>query len=149
MTIAIEPPRQPDVEALLTAGEVFAQSLYPPESCYLLDVSELEAPGVDVFVARIDGVALGMAALVSRGDGSAELKRLFVDDRTRGQRLGSGLLDAIEEHARDLGVGVIQLETGPQSHAALALYEGRGYRRIPNFPPYVGDKFSVCMEKAL
>ena len=148
-TIAIEPPRQPDVEALLTAGEVFAQSLYPPESCYLLDISELEAPGVEVFVARIDGVALGMAALVIRDDGSAELKRMFVDDRARGQRLASGLLDAIEEHARDVGVGVIQLETGPQSFAALALYDRHGYTRIPNFGPYVGDEFSVCMEKSL
>jgi len=114
-----------------------------------MNVSELEAPEVEVFVARIDGVALGMAALVSRGDGSAELKRLFVDDRARGQRLAGGLLDAIEAHARDAGVGVIQLETGPQSFAALALYDRHGYRRIPNFGPYVGDEFSVCMEKAL
>ena len=149
VTIAIEPPRQPEVEALLAGSEEFAASLYPPDSCYLLDVSELEAPGVEVFVARIDGAALGMAALVSRGDGSAELKRLFVHDRARGQRLAGGLLDAIEAHARDAGVGVIQLETGPQSVAALAVYDRHGYTRVPNFGPYVGDEFSVCMEKAL
>jgi len=149
VTIAIEPPRQPDVETLLAGSEAFAAELYPPDSCYLMNVSELEAPEVEVFVARIDGVALGMAALVSRGDGSAELKRLFVDDRARGQRLAGGLLDAIEAHARDAGVGVIQLETGPQSFAALALYDRHGYKRIPNFGPYVGDEFSVCMEKAL
>lgn len=149
VTIAIEPPRQPDVEELLAGSEAFAAELYPPDSCYLLNVSELEAPDVEVFVARVDGVALGMGALVSRGDRSAELKRLYVDDRARGQRLASGLLDAIEGHAREAGVGVIQLETGPKSLAAIALYEGRGYRRIPNFGPYVGDEFSVCMEKVL
>jgi putative acetyltransferase len=149
VSIAIEPPRQPDVEALLAASDAFAASLYPPDSCYLLDVSELEAPGVEVFVSRVDGVALGMAALVSRGDGSAELKRMFVDDRARGQRLAGGLLTAIEEHARSAGVGVIQLETGPQSFAALALYDRHGYRRIPNFGQYAGDQFSVCMEKTL
>lgn len=149
MTIAIESARQPDVESLLAASDDFAAELYPPDTCYLLDVSELEAPGIEVFVARVDGVALGMAAFVAKGDGSAELKRLIVDDRARGQRLGTQLLDAIEEHARAAGVSVIQLETGPKSLAAIALYEGRGYRRIPNFGPYIGDEFSVCMEKAL
>lgn len=149
VTVTIEPPRQADVEALLASSDAFAAELYPPDSCYLLDVSELEAPDVEVFVARVDGVALGMAALVGRGDGTAELKRLFVDDRARGQRLASALLDAIEEHGRATGLSIIQLETGPKSLAAIALYEGRGYVRIPNFGPYIGDEFSVCMEKVL
>ncbi len=149
MTVAIEPARQPEVLALLESSDAFAAELYPPDSCYLLDISELEHADVEVFVARVDGVALGMAALVSRGDGSAELKRMFVDDRARGQRLAGGLLDAIEEHARAAGVSVIQLETGPKSLAALALYERHGYQHIPNFGPYIGDEFSVCMEKVL
>jgi len=149
VTIAIEPARQPDVERLLSGSEAFALATYPPESCYLLDVSELEAPGVTVFVARVDGAALGMAALVERGDGSAELKRLFVDDAARGQGLAGGLLASIEGHARHAGVGVIQLETGPKSLAAIAVYEKHGYTRIPNFGQYVGDPHSYCMEKRL
>jgi putative acetyltransferase len=149
MTIAIEAPRQPDVEALLAASDASALELYPPDSCYMLDVSELEAPGVAVFVARIDGIALGMAALVTRGDGSTELKRMFVSDAARGQGLAGQLLGAVEQHARDARAHVIQLETGPRSLAAIALYEKHGYVRIPNFGPYVGDEFSVCMEKVL
>ena len=149
MTIAIEHPRQPEIEALLAASDASALELYPPDSCYMLDVSELEAPEVTVFVARTDGIALGMAALVSRGDGSTELKRMFVSDAARGQGLAGALLGAAEQHARDARAHVIQLETGPRSLAALALYEKHGYVRIPNFGPYVGDEFSVCMEKML
>lgn len=83
-SVAIEPARQPDVEKLLRLGEEFALSLYPPQSCYLLDVGELEHADVTVFVARVDGEASGMAALVDKHDGSAELKRLFIDDAARG-----------------------------------------------------------------
>lgn len=148
MPVAIEPARQRDVEALLDGSERFALSLYPPDSCYLLDVSELEAPGVDVFVARVDGVALGMAALVPY-DGYGELKRLYVDDAARGQGLAGELLAAVEDRAREQGLPVLRLETGPLSVAAIALYGKHGYSRIPNFGPYEGDPHSYCMEKSL
>ena len=149
ISIAIEPARQPEVEALLARGDEFAFGLYPADSCYLLDVSELEGPGVNMFVARVENVAAGTAALVERGDGTAELKRLFVDDSARGKGLAAGLLGAIEEHARDASVRVIQLETGPLSYAAIALYEKHGYVRIPNFGQYVDDPHSYCMQKVL
>jgi putative acetyltransferase len=148
VSVAIEPARQPDVERLLDGSEAFALSLYPADSCYLLDISELEEPGVDVFVARVDGVALGMAALVPYPD-YAELKRLFVDDEARGRGLAGALLRAVEDRAREQGCTLARLETGPKSVAAIALYEKHGYRRIPNFGQYEGDPHSYCMEKAL
>lgn len=150
VSIAIEPARQPDVEALLEGSEAFALSLYPPDSCYLLDVSELEAPGVEVFVARVDGVALGMAALVPyAADGYGELKRLYVDDAGRGQGLAGQLLAAVEDRARERGLPIVRLETGPLSVAAIGLYGKHGYTRIENFGPYAGDPHSYCMEKTL
>lgn len=145
----IEPPRQPEITELLRLGDEFTRMLYPPDSCYLLNTTELEADNVTVFVARVDGEALGMAALVDRGDTSAELKRMFVHDNARGRGLASDLLTAIERHARSASIRVIQLETGPKQLAALALYEKHGYHRIPNFGQYVGDDFSVCMELSL
>lgn len=149
VTVAIEAARQPEVELLLSRSDEYAFDLYPADSCYLLDVSELEVPGVSMFVARIDGTAAGTAALVDRGDGTAELKRLFVDDSARGKGLAAALLAALETHALDASVHVIQLETGPLSVAAIALYEKHGYTRIPNFGQYVGDPHSYCMEKVL
>jgi putative acetyltransferase len=74
---------------------------------------------------------------------------MFVHDSVRGRGVGGGILTAIEAHARATGIGVLQLETGPKQTAAIALYERHGYEHIENFGPYVGDEFSVCMEKRL
>jgi putative acetyltransferase len=147
--IAVEPARQDAVERLLRLGEDFALSLYPAEECFMLPLSDLEKPGVTVFVARVDGEAVGMAALVGKADGSAELKRLFVEDRARGRGLAAGLLERVEAHAGETGVRVIQLETGTRSDAAIALYEKRGFAHIPPFGEYIGSASSVCMEKVL
>ncbi|GAA2048671.1 GNAT family N-acetyltransferase [Leifsonia soli] len=158
-----EPARQPEVEELLRLSDEFAFALYPAESCHLLDVSELERPGVTVFVARVDGLALGIAALVAgaRPDAltdadaladagaRAELKRMFVHEDARGQGLARSLLGAVEAAAADAGIAELRLETGPLQHAAIALYERSGYARIPNFGAYVDDPWSVCYAKSL
>lgn len=146
--ISIESPRNPGIAELLRAGEAFAEALYPAEENFILPLEALEKPGVSVFVARVDGVALGMAALVVSEHG-AELKRMFVADAARGQGLARRLLEALEEHARDAGVTVIRLETGDRSDAAIGLYEGRGYVHIPRFGEYVDSASSVCMQLTL
>ncbi len=148
MQIAIEPARQPDVEEMLRAGEDVAASIYPAEECFLLDIGQLDQPGVTVWVARRDGAALGMATLVM-GRTFPELKRLFVYEHARGAGVAGALLDAVEKHARDASAGVIRLETGDRSDAAIALYEKRGYRHIPRFGDYVDSASSVCMELTL
>jgi len=148
VTIGVEPARQPELLELMRQGDEFTLNLYPPESCHLLGVEELEAPGVTVFVARsVDGEAVGMAALVDRGDGSAELKRMFVPEAARGQGLAGSVLTELERFARNRDIALIQLETGPLQPAAIALYERSGYSSIPNFGKYVGDPNSVCFEK--
>lgn len=150
IAIATEPPRTPEIEELLRLGDEFTLALYPADSCYLLDVSELEAPGVTVLVGRdASGRAIGMVAVVEKGDGTAELKRMFVHEDARGQGLASALLADAEAAAVGAGVTTLQLETGPRQDAAIALYERRGYERIPNFGPYEGDPHSICYAKRL
>jgi putative acetyltransferase len=149
MSISLERATAPGVAELLRLSDEFAFSLYPAESCYLLDVSELTAPGVSVVVARSGGEAIGVGALVERGDGSAELKRMFVRADARGRGIASGILAALEAVALGNSITVLQLETGPLQPEAIALYEKHGYRRIPAFGQYVGDDFSVCLEKTL
>jgi putative acetyltransferase len=149
ISIVTEHADQPDVVRMLEAGERFAATLYAADECFLLDLSELQQPGVTVFVARADGAAAGMAALVDGANGTAELKRLFVDDAVRGQGVASQLLAALEAHALAHDIESIVLETGTRSHAAIALYEKLGYEHIPPFGIYVGSATSVCMKKSL
>jgi putative acetyltransferase len=148
-TIGAETARQPELLELMRQGNEFTLALYPPESSHLLGVEELERPGVTVFVARDGGDAIGMAALVERGDGSAELKRMFVPPAARGRGIAGAILRTVEAHAIDRGVRLIQLETGPLQDSAIRLYERSGFTLIPNFGKYFGDDNSVCYEKAL
>jgi putative acetyltransferase len=149
IVVGIESPRQPELLELMRQGDEFTLSLYPPESCHLLGVDELELPGVTVFAARDETSAIGMAALVEHGDGTAELKRMFVPEAARGRGVAGGLLAEVEQHASRRGIRLIRLETGPLQDAAIRLYERHGFTLIPNFGKYVGDPNSVCYEKAL
>ena len=148
-TIGVEPPRQPELLELMRQGDEFTLALYPPESSHLLGVEELERHGVTVFVARDRDEAVGMAALVERPDGTAELKRMFVPPAARGRGIASDLLLVIEDYAASHDIHLIQLETGPLQESAIRLYERSGFLLIPNFGKYVGDDNSVCYEKAV
>jgi putative acetyltransferase len=162
VTVAIEPPRQPEVERLLDGSTAHAQSLYPPESNFLLDIATLERPEVAFYVARDGDRAVGIAALVvetaarefdERSDAPAtsrgELKRMFVDPNARGRGVAAALLNRIEADAVARGIREIVLETGDLHDAAQSLYMRHGYREIPQFGQYVGEPHSVCFAKSL
>jgi putative acetyltransferase len=147
-TIALERADRPDVEALLREVRALMAGLYPPESCHGLDLDAYERPGVRLFVARDGGVALGCGAFQLHGDGSAELKSMFVAPAARGRGVGRRVLEAIETAVRGR-VSVLRLETGVKQHAAIRLYERAGFRRRGPFGSYRDDPLSVFMEKAL
>ena len=160
VTVAIEPPRQPEVERLLDGSTAYAQSLYPPESNFLLDIATLERPEVAFYVARDGERAVGIAALVveaadsdERSDAPAaargELKRMFVDPTARGRGVAAALLSRIEADAVARGIREIVLETGDLHDAAQSLYMRHGYREIPQFGQYVGEPHSVCFAKGI
>lgn len=149
VTIAEELPRQPEILHLLEMSDAYAASLYPAESNHLVDVSTLERPGVSFFVARFDGAAVGCCALVEAGDGTAEIKRMFVHPQARGLKVGKRLLQTIERHGESLGLDVIRLETGIHQPEAIGLYRAAGYVERPPFGCYQPDPLSLFMEKAL
>jgi putative acetyltransferase len=149
VVITEEPPRQADIIALLDQSDAYMAALYPPESNHLLDVAALEIPGVAFFVARHEGAALGCCALVPAGDGSAEIKRMFIAPHARGIKLGRRLLENLEAQARQRGISTLRLETGIHQPEALGLYRACGYRDIPPFGDYLPDPLSVFMEKTL
>jgi putative acetyltransferase len=123
--------------------------LYPSESNHMLDVSTLAQLGVSFFTASENGAVLGCGAWVRTGSSEAELKRMFVDPRARGQRIGLAILDHIERDAFASGVRLIRLETGIHQPEALNLYRSQGYIDCEPFPPYSEDPLSVFMEKRL
>ena len=78
-----------------------------------------------------------------------EIKRMYVRPDRRGTGIASTVLSELEKWAREEGYEQSVLETGVKQPEAIALYSRAGYKHIPNFPPYVEVKESVCMKKKL
>jgi putative acetyltransferase len=148
VTIEVERPVRADALALLRESRAMMAGLYPPESCHGLDLGAYERPEVTLLVARERGVAVACGAFQLHGDGSAEVKSMFVAAQARGRGIGRKLLEAIEAAVRGRA-SPLRLETGIRQLAAIRLYESAGFRRRGPFGSYRDDPLSVFMEKAL
>jgi ribosomal protein S18 acetylase RimI-like enzyme len=89
------------------------------------------------WVAELTGEVVGMVSLelidtdpeVADGNGVAAVTSLSVLAGAGRRGIGRGLTVFAEEQARARGVRVLTLNTRPTNAAAVALYEGLGYRR--------------------
>lgn len=136
---------------LIGALDAELSAQYPEEGAthFRLDAAEVAAGRGAFLVATRAGEPVGCGA-VRRIDGdTAELKRMFVVPAARGQGVGRALLEALEAEARRLEVAWVVLETGERQGAALALYEGAGFVRIPRYGEYATSPLSVCLGKKL
>lgn len=149
VTIQVEAPRQDGVIRLLEMSDAYAASLYPVESNHMLDLGSLEGESVTFWVARLDGEIVGCGALVEAGDGTAEIKRMFVDPQARGQKVARRLMDRMEEAAVKKRLTALRLETGIYQPEAIGLYRTFGYVEAPPFGDYRPDPLSIFMEKTL
>lgn len=148
MKFELEDPDQPEIIQLLADGEAYGASLYPTESNHFLDLSALCASNVRFLVARDEGRALGIGAVVLNNDW-AEIKRMWVVPQARGKGLSKAVVTRLEGLARESGAQVLRLETGIHNHEALALYQRAGFARCGPFANYREDPLSVFMEKRL
>jgi GNAT superfamily N-acetyltransferase/uncharacterized glyoxalase superfamily protein PhnB len=137
--------------ALILALNVELSGRYPEAEArhFRLDAEEV-ADGRGAFlVAYRTGKAVGCGAIRRIAQDTAEIKRMYVDPRVRGQGVGRALVAALEAEARRLGVTRLVLETGDRQPEAIALYARLGFARIPPFGEYVGTPSSLCMSKSL
>jgi GNAT superfamily N-acetyltransferase len=92
-----------------------------------------------VLLARDDdGTPVGCGALRALGDGTAEVKRMFVVPAARGRGVSKAVLSGLEAAARQRGWTTLRLETGPRQPEAVGLYTRAGYRPIGAFGAYAG-----------
>lgn len=141
---------QPDVRALIDALDAYQTQLYPAESNHLLDLASLPPESVIMHaIIHASGEMVGCGAIVLNDDGTGEMKRVFIDERHRGQQLGEKLLDALESAALERGCHTLRLETGIKQQAAIRLYTRCGYQQRDAFAPYAEDPLSIFMEKLL
>lgn len=109
--------------------------------------AELSPPGGTFLVLLAGGAAVACGGVKALGDGTGEVKRMYVVPAHRGRGHARRLLGALEDAARALGHARLRLDTGAEQPQALALYESAGYRHIPD---YNGNPYaSHWLEKAL
>lgn len=102
-----------------------------------------------VIVAYLDLQPVGCGCFKKNGNGTVEIKRMFVLPNNRGQGIASKILRELETWANEMGHSRLILETGVKQIEAINLYNKLGYKRIDNFGQYIGNANSVCMEKIM
>ncbi len=75
---------------------------------------------------------------------------MWVAPAARGQGVGRRLLEALEDHARQLGLAILHLETNRALHEAQALYRRHGYQEVAPFnaEPYAHHWFEKRLDPA-
>ena len=106
-------------------------------------------PDGRLYLAYSENKLAGCIALRKLGDGACEMKRLFVRDGFRGERIGVQLIERIIADAKETGYKTMRLDTyPPKMGKAVSLYETHGFQPIPPYH-YNPDDDVLFMELAL
>lgn len=107
----------------------------------------------EVIVVYLDGKAVGAGAIrkYTYGDilDATELKRVFVREEYQGRGIGTKLVLALIDWAKELGYHRIILETGTLLKESCHIYKKVGFEVVENYGPYASMEESLCMRKEL
>ncbi len=102
-----------------------------------------------VVIAYKNQDAVGCGAFKHFDDQTAEVKRMFVSPKYRGEGIATKVLIELENWAQELNYTTTVLETGIKYPEAIALYQKNGYTPIPRYGQYEEVLSSRCFKKEL
>ncbi|MCR9071016.1 MAG: GNAT family N-acetyltransferase [Alphaproteobacteria bacterium] len=130
-------------EAAIIDGGGFGWLTPPPrETLEAYWRGTLLIPERDLFVGRLDGVIAGSCQLHrpprnnEAQSFACQFTTSFVAPWARGHGLARDLTQIAENHARDLGFGVMNLDVRETQRAAIRLYEALGFEKFGEHPYY-------------
>ncbi|MCB2049303.1 MAG: GNAT family N-acetyltransferase [Novosphingobium sp.] len=125
-------------------------SMSPPEFSFALDIDKLRAPGIHVLAAYDGPSLLGIGAVHLRGE-EGELKSMRTVPGSLRSGVGTALLEALMEIAKEAGVERLYLETGtgPGFEAAWQMYLKHGFEPCGPFGDYSPSDFNRYMTKSV
>lgn len=101
------------------------------------------APEGRLYLAFSDEKLAGCIALRKLEDEICEMKRLFVKDDFRGQKIGIALIEKLLEEAKKIGYEKMRLDTfPPKMGKAVSLYESYGFYEIS---PYYHNPYGETL----
>jgi len=111
----------------------------------------LSNPAITFIVAELSGHMIGFAQviygstheLVAAGN-TAELDRLYVQERFSGKGIGAGLLRRAEAWAAEQGASAMWLTVWAENRRALAFYARQGYKDVgASVYVFEGDRYET------
>lgn len=128
-------------------GEI--QSRYGFAADDPFDPAAFSGPVGGFWVAMSADEPVGSIALTPLEDHVAELDVMYVAPIHRGGGVAQDLLDALESHARSVGVTEVRLRAGDPQPEALQFYAKAGFTPIPSFGRWVGDPTARCFARRI
>jgi len=102
-----------------------------------------------VVICYLNQKAIGCGAIKKYDNKTAEIKRMYTLNTSRGKGVASKILGELELWSRELQFDKCILETGKKQPDAIALYQKRNYRISVNYGQYKDVENSICFEKFL
>ncbi len=97
-------------------------------------LEEVLASGGRVYVAEVDGEAVGVGGLKLLSATTGEIKRMFVRPAARGLGAGRTIVQRLIDDALELGCETIYLESASFMHGAHSLYRSVGFEPSVSYP---------------
>ena len=123
----------------------------PSESVHALDISGLEQPDVTFWSMWHGEDLTGIGALKQLDSNQGEIKSMRTASKHLRKGVAAKMLNHIIEHAKQLGLTEVSLETGTAKAFAPAqrLYESFGFKQCEPFGDYKEDSYSMFMTKEI
>ena len=85
-------------------------------------------PTGQLLLALYDEKVAGCVGLRKVAEGVCEMKRLWVRPEFRGKKIGRKLAEEIIREAREIGYGIMKLDTISTMIEAIAMYQSMGFK---------------------
>ena len=124
----------PEIRALINELDAELSGHYLAEQRHGLRLDELFQPHIRFFIAWTENGPQGCGGVALFSE-FAELKRMYVREKSRGRGIADAILERLTEEVVSAGLGRLRLETGTEQKRAIRFYERWGFKICGAFEP--------------